>query len=66
MKKNTLINFFAALIGIYFIVRAYFWYTAKTGDIRQNKYFALAFLCAGIISIIIQIVVNYRRNKKEK
>ncbi|MDR2122578.1 MAG: hypothetical protein LBP34_05570 [Flavobacteriaceae bacterium] len=66
MKKQTLANFIAVFIGIYFIVRAYSWYTEKDGDIQQNKYFALAYFCVGVLAITIQLVVNYIKNKRKK
>lgn len=65
MKKNTLANFIAFFIGIYFIIRSYFWYTSEKGNIAQNKFFATVYFSLGVIAILIQIIANYIRKKKK-
>lgn len=64
MKKIFLANFIAFIIGIYFIIRAFFWYINKNGNLEQNKFFASIYLSIGIIAILIQIIVNYIKRKK--
>ncbi len=66
MKKNTLGNLIAFVIGIYFMVRAYFWYTNKSVDIQQNQFFGIVYFAVGVLAIVIQLVINYIKNKREK
>jgi uncharacterized membrane protein YdcZ (DUF606 family) len=65
MNKKIFANVIAFIVGIYFIVRACFWYKNENGDIRQNKYFAAAYFCAGILAIVIQLAANYRKKKNK-
>lgn len=64
--KKKIANFIAFIIGVYFIIRSFFWYNRSQGDPSQNNFFAIVYFCIGIVAIIIQLVVNYRKKKKKQ
>ncbi|MGM5630236.1 hypothetical protein O2K51_04980 [Apibacter raozihei] len=66
MNKNKLANIIAFLIGLYFIVRAYFWYKNSNGEDEKNIYMAVLYLLIGIVAFSAQIFVNTRKKKKDK